>query len=184
MEIAETARYRRGPFVRVNTLYIVAGLPASGKSTYGRTLAANRKAALLDIDSASEPIVRAGLSLAGQDPDDRDSAVFKRAFRSPIYDTLFQVAQDNLPHSNVVIVGPFTAELRDPNWPTRLKRELSAKVEIHYTQCDDETRRQRMIERDEARDASKLANWDAHVSYYQDAPLPACPHTLVDTTRG
>jgi predicted kinase len=167
----------------VKTLHIVAGLPASGKSTYGRALAKERRAAFLDIDSASEPIVRAGLSLAGQDPDDRDSAVFKNAFRSPIYDTLFQVARENLCAIDVVIAGPFTAELRDPDWPAKLEAELSARVEIHYTSCDSETRRRRMIERGEARDASKLENWSVHLAYYKDAPRPACPHSSVDTSE-
>ena len=93
----------------MNTLFIVAGLPAAGKTTYARGLANEKKAAFIDIDSGSEPIVKAGLVLAGHDPDDRDSPIFKNAFRIPIYDTLFQIARDNIENIHVVIASRLAA---------------------------------------------------------------------------
>ncbi len=53
--------------------FIVCGSPGSGKSLYGRQLSNDRGAILLDIDTVSERLIRAGLSLAQQVPDDRDS---------------------------------------------------------------------------------------------------------------
>ena len=70
---------------------IVCGPPGAGKTTYGRALAAETKSLLLDIDTATEAIVRAALSAANKDPDDRDSLWFKENFRGPIYDTLFRI---------------------------------------------------------------------------------------------
>ena len=167
----------------MNSLHIVAGLPASGKTTYGKRLARDLGAAFLDIDSATEPVVRAGLNLANLDPYDRDSPTFKDAFRIPIYDTLFQVARENLPHTDVVLTGPFTSELRDPNWKVRLETDFQTSVEIHYVSCSPETRQQRMQRRGEQRDLAKLADWENHLAYYENAPLPACPHRHMDTTQ-
>ncbi|OUW19811.1 MAG: hypothetical protein CBD18_00175 [Opitutales bacterium TMED158] len=182
MAFAATPRERRGYVFRVNTLFIVAGLPAAGKTTYARGLANEKKAAFIDIDSGSEPIVKAGLVIAGHDPDDRDSPIFKNAFRIPIYDTLFQIARDNIENIHVVIAGPFTAELGDPTWPEKLAKKLNADIEVHFVACDPEIRRQRMMARGEARDASKLADWNAHLAYYENEPAPACPHAFIDTS--
>ena len=162
--------------------YIVCGIPGSGKSTYGRKLAEQEGAVLLDIDTASERIVKLALKLAGQDPDDRDSRYFKEHFRYPIYEQLFDTARDNLLLKSVVIVGPFTREIRDVEWPERLSLHLGAPVEVHYVSCPPEIRKTRMIKRANPRDQAKLRDWDNYLSYYEDEAPPACDHILVDNS--
>ncbi len=110
----------------MNALHIVMGPPAAGKTTYGKNLATKYGAAFLDIDTATERVVRAGLKLARENPDDRDSPLFKGSFREPIYDSLFAIAEDNLSHVDVVVVGPFTQEARDAEWLDGLKKRLEA----------------------------------------------------------
>ena len=182
----------------LHNAYIVTGAPASGKSRYGRKLAAEKHATLLDIDTCTEILVRQGLSLAGQDPSDRDSPLFKSTYREPIYDTLFAIAIDNLSHTDVVIVGPFTKEMTDLEWPTQLSARLEANVLIHFVYCDSATRRERMTARSNPRDASKLADWEAHDRYYQQQLLqstnrssnsigtncnrPVFPHVFIDNS--
>lgn len=158
---------------------IVCGPPASGKTTHGRKLAAERGAALLDIDTVTERLVKVALAAGGGDPDDRDSAQFKAALRSPIYETLFDIARENLPWTDVVIVGPFSRELRQPDWPAQLKQRLQAEVEIHLVHCPPEVRRKRMIARANPRDTAKLADWQAHLRHY-DETLPPFPHVLIE----
>ena len=116
--------------------FVVCGSPGSGKSGYGRQLSKEREAVLLDIDTVTERLVRAGLNLAQHDPNDRDGGVFKETFRLPIYETLFDIARENLPWTDVIIVGPFTKELRNPEWPSVLKKTLNSPVEIHYVYCE------------------------------------------------
>lgn len=108
---------------------IVCGTPGSGKSTHARQLAAASGATLLDIDTVTERLVKIGLLESGHSPDDRDSEYFKRIYREPIYQALFDIARDNLPFHDVVIVGPFTREIQDPDWPAKLSSELVALVE-------------------------------------------------------
>lgn len=164
----------------MNTAYIISGPPGAGKTTYGKRLAAETKAALLDIDTVTETIVRAGLVATGHNPDDRDSLWFKTHFREPIYETLFTIAKENLPVQDVVIVGPFTHELQDPNWPNKLEERLEAKIEVHFVTCPPNIRRQRMVLRGEPRDLAKLEEWETHKAYYGDESPPLFCHTLID----
>jgi predicted kinase len=164
----------------MHTAVIVCGAPGAGKSTHARRLAASRRATLLDIDTVTERLVRLGLQAAGHSPDDRDSGEFKRIFREPIYDTLFDIARENLPVQDVIIVGPFTRETGDPDWPARLARELDATIEVHYVHCDPALRRQRLAARGEARDLAKLAAWDDYIRYYGDERPPVFAHVAVD----
>lgn len=163
----------------MHTTYIVCGSPGAGKSTYAKALASARHAALLDIDTVTERLVRLALRAAGQDPDDRDSETFKRTFREPIYESLFDIARENTPFQEAVVVGPFTREQRDPDWPAKLAQVLGGPVEVHYVSCPPDVRRARLAERGDPRDRAKLRDWDRYVEYYEESP-PACDHVLVD----
>jgi predicted kinase len=134
----------KGKIVHMHTTYIVCGSPGAGKSTYARELASTRQAALLDIDTVTERLVRIALRESGRSQDDRDSDYFKRTFREPLYEVLFDIARENLPFLDVVVVGPFTKELRDPDWPSKLEKILGGPVEVHYVSCPPQVRRQRL----------------------------------------
>ncbi len=164
----------------MSTAFIVCGSPGAGKSTYAARLAASKQAALLDIDTVTEPLVRLALEQSGHSPDDRDSDYFKRTFREPIYDTLFAIARENLAFQDVVIVGPFTREIREPDWPTRLQTLLGSPIEVHYVCCAPELRKCRLAHRDNARDRAKLDDWENYIRYYGDESPPVFDHVLVD----
>ncbi|MEM8913096.1 MAG: AAA family ATPase [Planctomycetota bacterium] len=162
-------------------LHLVTGAAGVGKSTFGRSLARKHKAVLLDSDTVTEPVVRAGLTAAGMAPTDRDSPTYKQHFRDAVYECLFSTAADNLPHASVVIVGPFTRELTDPDWPEHLRERFGIVPTIWNLVCDDVVRRSRIERRGNPRDQSKLVDWPRHV---REAP-PAEPTFVVrriDTT--
>ncbi|MGD8583577.1 MAG: ATP-binding protein [Gammaproteobacteria bacterium] len=161
-------------------IIIVCGTPGSGKTTYARKIAAAGAMTLLDIDTATERLVKVGLVESGHRPDDRDSDYFKRTYREPVYQALFDIARDNLPFNDVVITGPFTREIREPDWPGRLSRELGSPVEVHYVQCPPAIRRQRLAARGDARDRAKLENWVRYIEYYGEEHPPVFEHVLVD----
>jgi len=162
--------------------YIICGSPAAGKTSYGRKLAEEKKAAFLDIDISTERLVQLALVESGHDKDDRDSDYFKETYREVIYQTMFDIARENLQWIDVVIAGPFTRELRLETWPKFLTSELESEVEIYYVYCNAEKRRQRMIERNSKRDKAKLKNWDDVNVYYGDEEPPPFEHIFVDTS--
>ncbi|MGD2112865.1 MAG: AAA family ATPase [Gammaproteobacteria bacterium] len=163
----------------IHAAIVVCGSPGAGKTTYARRLAAARHAVLLDIDTVTERLVRIALGESGHSEDDRDSGYFKRTFREPIYETLFAIARENLPVQEVIIVGPFTREIRDPDWPSKLERNLGGPVEVHYVQCAPDIRRHRLERRGDARDLAKLNEWDSYIRYYGDEHPPVFAHVLV-----
>lgn len=167
----------------MNKAFIVCGSPAVGKSTYAAQLAKKHRAALIDIDTCTEQLVKTALTISGHSPDDRDSPYFKTNLREPIYQTLFNIAAENLACMNVVIVGPFTKEIRDPVWPEKLIQILNAVVEIHYLSCNPEERRIRMESRNNPRDFEKLKDWDNHIKYFSDESPPLFEHVYVNTSE-
>jgi predicted kinase len=159
---------------------IVCGTPGSGKTTHARQLTAASAATLLDIDTVTERLVKVGLAAAGHSADDRDSDYFKRTYREAIYQALFDIARDNLPYHDVVITGPFTREIKDPNWPAQLAVELGCPVVVHYVRCPPDIRRQRLGLRGDDRDQAKLQDWDRYIEYYGEEQPPVFVHVLVD----
>ena len=166
----------------MHTSYIVCGSPGSGKTTYARQLAAARHAILLDIDTVTERLVRVALGQSGHSQDDRDSEYFKRNFREPIYETLFDVARENLLFQDAVIVGPFTKEIKDPQWPSALSHSLGSLIKVHYVHCQQEVRKHRLAHRGNARDLAKLNDWENYTQYYGNESPPVFEHVLVDGT--
>jgi len=161
-------------------LHLVCGPPAAGKTTHAKKLAAELGACLLDSDLATERLVRAGLALAGHDPDDRDSPAYKQAYRDAVYETLFDLARANLPHVPVVIAGPFTRECGTTDWPERLRERFGVEVEVLFVWCSPEERRQRIEARGEPRDAPKLKDWDNYLATCHET-RPTFPHRFVQS---
>jgi len=148
----------------MGTLWIICGPAGVGKSTHARKKAAELAACLLDSDTVTEPVVRAGMRLGGEDPWDRDSAVYRAAFRVPVYECLFATAAENLPHTDVVLVGPFTSEIRSPEWLSELRARFGVEVKVIFVTCDEEERKRRIELRGNPRDELKVRDWEAYVA--------------------
>ena len=142
-----------------HALHIVCGLPASGKTTFATQLAKKINAALLDSDTATDLMVQAAHKAAGLDPHDRDSPLYKETYRLPVYETLFALAAANLPHTDVIIAGPFTTELKDlVAWETKLRTRFSPHpITIHHIRVDESIRLQQMKYRGAKRDKNKFS---------------------------
>ena len=167
----------------MNSLIIVSGLPGVGKTTYAKNLAAELGAVVLDVDESTEILVKLALSLANQDPLDRDSSFFKQHFRQPIYDQLFHIAKQNLMIQDVIVSGPFTREMQNSDWPDLLAKEVHAQVNVHYLVCDEQQRLSRIKSRGNPRDQLKLKDWESHLHYYPKNKIPLCKHLLIDTSN-
>lgn len=161
--------------------HVVSGPPAAGKTRHARALAARIGALLLDSDQVAERLVRAGLELAGRDPDDRDSPDYKTAYRDAVYETLFDLAAEHLERLPVVIAGPFTREGGEPDWLDRLEARLGVRPVAHFVWCDAGTRRERLIARGEKRDRPKLDDWERYAGTCREE-RPVWPHYFIDTS--
>jgi predicted kinase len=162
--------------------YVVCGNAGAGKSTFAARLCREKSAALIDIDTVTERLARLVLRGHGLPTDDRDSPAYKALLREPVYEALFDVALDNLPHVPCVIVGPFTRERREASWPARLAARLATEIEIYVVWCGPEQRRQRLEQRGNPRDVGKLVDFERYVAEGEDGAAPPFAHHWVDTT--
>src|SRR5690606_33550616 len=139
-------------------------------------LCREKSAVLIDIDTVTERLAKLVLRGHGLPEDDRDSPAYKALLREPIYQALFDVALDNLPHLPCVLVGPFTRERREASWPTRLAQRLGTEVEIYLVWCAPEERRRRIERRGNPRDLGKLADFERYAAEGEDGGRPPFEH--------
>jgi predicted kinase len=104
---------------------LLGGAPGTGKSTLAAALAPRLRAAVLDLDVATGPLTTVVSELIGV-PDLSDPRLAELT-RTPRYDTLFSLAEDNLRAGiPVVLVAPFTAERSPSGW-----RSVEARLAPH-----------------------------------------------------
>jgi len=150
----------------MSKLVFFIGAAGAGKTTLAKTLASKRGAVLLDMDTLLRPAAEMIMTLAGLDPNDRDSAEYKRLCRDLGYRITMDAALENAATgTDAFVIGPFTKETEDPQW---IHEELSrigasihnieVKVIVVYLSNMEEYRH-RIEARNSALDVWKLDNW-------------------------
>ena len=181
---AATALARRDPApdpVTRLAAVLIAGPPATGKSTLAEALAPRLGAALLDLDVATAPLTRVISGLTGvHDLDDPALAGLTRAAR---YDTLLGLAAANLRAGRpVVLVAPFSTERAQPSaWVTTTRR-LAAEPTLVWLHLPPDELVRRLTRRAEARDENKIRDPASFLTALDLAP-PAVPHLPLDATQ-
>ena len=161
---------------------LISGAPATGKSTLAAALAPRLGAAVLDIDVATGPLTGVVCHLLGlADLGDPEVAELTR---TPRYDTLLALAEDNLRAGvSVVLVAPFTAERSVDGWNAvadRLAPHAAGPVLV-WLHLPAHELVERLKRRAAARDADKVTDPGAFLATVDGAP-PAVPHLALDAT--
>ncbi|QHW33492.1 ATP-binding protein [Paenibacillus rhizovicinus] len=103
-------------------LIFFIGPAGAGKTTLAEAWVHRRGGAYLDMDTLLRPAAEALMTLAGRDPEDRDSPFYKAHCRDLGYRITMDAALQQLAlGQDAVAVGPFTRETEDAAW---LAREL------------------------------------------------------------
>jgi hypothetical protein len=96
----------------------------------------------------------------------RSSPFFEKYIRDYEYDAIIAIAMEALEYDDIVLINaPFTREVRDKNYMTRLRdrlQEKNARLTVIWVQTDVEVVRKRMIERNSDRDTWKIEHWDEY----------------------
>jgi predicted kinase len=160
---------------------LVTGWPAVGKSTVARALARWLRAALIDQDTATAPLVAVVADLVGvHDLTDPKLAGQTRRAR---YETVIALAEDNLRAGiPVILVAPFAEERRDLEAWNALDRRLRAAGGtplLVWLRLEAATVMRRLRKRNAARDTAKLTD-PAEFIATLDTSEPVGPHLTVD----
>ena len=145
----------QGASVDNNRLILVAGEPASGKSTLGRSLARRLGAAYLDMDTISFPFLERCIR---EDHGFKDSARYRDHYRDAEYRSLLATAADNLATGiDCIVVAPFRLERANPALAAYLRERF--RIDATTVGIDIRIDRKRQLEnivsRGEARDTVK-----------------------------
>lgn len=162
---------------------VVAGPAGVGKTTAAAALARHLRAALLDLDTATAPLVEVVAGLLGS--SDLDDPALAGATRAARYEVLAALAGDSLRCGTpVVLVAPFTAERTRPGAWSALEerlRDAGGEPSLVWVHVPRAVLRRRLLARAADRDASKLADLDAHLARVDLEP-PVVPHVALDTS--
>lgn len=169
-------------------LWIVAGAPGAGKSTVAEMLLHRLQPvpALLDKDVLFAGFVAEVQAAHGRPVGEREGPWYDRHVKVHEYGGMTAAAaQIRATRCPVLLVGPFTGQIRDPeSWASWTNELGGDPVRLLWVRTDRDTLWTRLRARGSDRDTEKLTDFEAFVArMFPDTPPPV-PHIEVDNREG
>jgi len=170
---------------------VVAGAPGAGKSTIADLLSARLDPvpALLDKDVLFAGFVAEVLAAHGRSFGEREGVWYDQHVKLHEYGGMTAAArQIRAAGCPVLLVAPFTGQIRDPARWIAWAAELGGDpVRLLWVRSDRSTLRARLLARGTDRDGGKLASadrFDAFLARMTPDLPPPVPHLEIDNRAG
>ncbi|PSK82605.1 putative kinase [Murinocardiopsis flavida] len=169
-------------------VWVVAGAPGAGKSTVASLLLRRLDPvpALLDKDALFSGFVAEVLAAHGRPYGEREGPWYDDHVKAHEYGGMTAAArQVRAAGCPVLLVAPFTTQIRDPaRWRAWVHELGGDPVRLVWVGIGAETLRARMTARGRDRDTGKLADFAAFTARIRPSEPPAAPHTAIDNSAG
>lgn len=171
----------------IKKLVLIGGVPGSGKTHVGKTIAQQTSAVYLDKDTVSQLFTEQLLVALGSNKDDRESEVYIHKVRPIEYETLMALALENISQASnhVICSAPFLYQYSSPKWLNKLSaqlKEMGAELILVWLSVDVATAKIRLTQRNTPRDAWKLANWHEYsINMQVTPPETVLPLMVIDS---
>ena len=170
------------------TVWVVAGAPGAGQSSVAaaRLRTVRPVPALLDKDVLFGGLAAEVLAAHGRPYGEREGPWYDEHVKRHEYGAMTTAAaQIRAAGCPVLLVAPFTGQIRDPaRWARWVAALGGGTVRLVWVGCPPATLRRRIEARGRAEDAAKLAAWDGFAARMRPDVPPPAPHLAVDTADG
>lgn len=168
----------------LGTVWVVAGAPGAGKSTVADLLRQrlDPRAAILDKDTLFAGFVDEVRRAHGRPAGEREGPWYDAHVKVHEYDGMTAAAaQIRSSGCPVLLVAPFTTQIRDPSaWAAWVDRLGGEQVRLVWVGVDPDVLRERLTRRGSPLDSGKLAEWDRFVTRIRPDLPPPVPHVALD----